>query len=162
MDWKIRKMTSEDWEEVRRIFVQGIETNSATFETEPPDWQAWDRAHIPEGRRVAEGPVGLAGWVALSAVSDRCCYQGVVEVSIYLEEDSRGKGLGRVLLEEVIQEAEDQGIWTLQAGIFPENEASLALHYRCGFRLVGRRERLGRLEGEWKDVLLLERRREGD
>ncbi len=154
----IAPMTPADWDEVRRIYAEGIATGNATFETEPPSWESWDGGHRPDCRLVArEGP-RLLGWAALSRVSERCAYGGVAEVSVYVAADARGRGLGRRLLEELVRASETAGIWTLQAGIFPENSASIAIHERCGFRKVGVRERLGRLRGAWRDVTLLERR----
>lgn len=155
-------MRDEDWDEVRRVYAEGIATRQATFETETPAWEAWDRGHRKDCRFVAREPGPghhrLLGWAALSPVSGRCVYAGVAEVSVYVSEDARGCGVGRVLLAALIQASERQGIWTLQAGIFPENEASVRLHRALGFREVGRRERIGRLDGAWRDVLFLERR----
>jgi len=157
-------MRDDDWDEVRRVYAEGIATRQATFETEPPAWEAWDRGHRKDCRFVARdprpspSPGRLLGWAALSPVSGRCVYAGVAEVSVYVSGDARGRGVGRVLLAALIQASERQGIWTLQAGIFPENEASLRLHRALGFREVGRRERIGRLDGAWRDVLFLERR----
>ncbi len=154
----IRPMTSEDWPEVRRIYEEGIATDLATFETSAPAWPAWDDGHLDACRFVAVHGGRVAGWAALSGVSDRCVYAGVAEVSVYVSEDARGKGVGRALLEALVAASEQQNIWTLQAGIFPENMSSVALHERCGFRLDGRLERLGKLKGVWRDVLMLERR----
>ena len=154
----VRPMRPDDWPAVRRIYAEGIATGLATFETAAPDWPAWNASHLEACRLVATGDGGLAGWAALSPVSDRCVYAGVAEVSVYVGEASRGQGVGRVLLDALVAASERHGLWTLQAGIFPENMASVALHERCGFRVVGRRERLGRLGGAWRDVLLLERR----
>lgn len=153
-------MAASDWDEVRRIYVEGIATGNATLETEPPPWDLWDRAHRTDCRFVAREPgrPGLLGWAALSRVSERCAYGGVAEVSVYVAADARGKGVGRALLEALIRASEEAGVWTLQAGIFPENVASLAIHRRCGFRVVGVREKLGQLRGAWRDVTLLERR----
>jgi L-amino acid N-acyltransferase YncA len=156
---QIRDLTPPDWREVAAIFQDGIDSGLATFETEPPTWEAWDGAHT-DVRVVAELDGRLAGWAALSPYSDRCCYRGVAEDSVYVASWAQGKGVGRALLEELIVRAEAAGIWTLQAGIFPENKPSLRLHLGCGFRLVGVRERLGEAGGEWRDVLLLERRSE--
>ena len=144
---------------VARIFEDGIRTGEATFETAAPSWEEWDAAHT-EHRLVAELDGAVVGWAALSPVSERCCYGGVAESSAYVAEEVRGRGVGRELLEELIRRSEAAGIWTLQAGIFPENKPSLRLHLVCGFRLVGVRERLGELNGVWRDVLLLERRSE--
>jgi L-amino acid N-acyltransferase YncA len=123
-----------------------------------PAWEAWDAAHLGEPRLVAVEGGRVIGWVALSAYSDRCCYEGVADLSVYVAPAAQGRGVGRALLEQLIAESERDGLWTLQAGVFPENEASVALHTRCGFRLVGVRERIGQLGGVWRDVLLLERR----
>jgi L-amino acid N-acyltransferase YncA len=155
---EIRDLRPLDWPEVARIYEEGIRTGNATFETEVPDWEAWDASHLPEHRFVAVDGERVLGWVAASAVSDRCCYAGVVEHSVYVAGDARGHGVGRALLEALVDSTVRAGIWTLQSGIFPENEASVALHLACGFRVVGTRERLGRLAGVWRDVLLLERR----
>jgi L-amino acid N-acyltransferase YncA len=155
----VRDLRPLDWEEVAAIYAEGISTGVASFETEPPSWDAWDAAH-PEIRVVAELDERIAGWCALSPTSDRSCYRGVAEESVYVAGWAQGRGVGRALLEEVIARSEDAGIWTLQAGIFPENKPSLRLHLGCGFRLVGVRERLGESGGVWRDVLLLERRSE--
>lgn len=155
----VRDLRSEDWAAIRAIYEDGIRSGDATFETETPEWEAWDAAHT-ELRLVAEREGAVVGWAALSPVSDRCVYQGVAEVSVYVAESARGAGIGRALLEELVARSEGGGIWTLQAGVFPENEASLRLHRACGFREVGVRERLGQIGGVWRDVLLLERRSE--
>jgi L-amino acid N-acyltransferase YncA len=154
----VRELRPADWPAVAAIYREGIETRNATFETEVPSWEAWDEAHLAEHRLVAEVDGVVVGWAALSAVSERCVYAGVAEVSLYVGAAVRGRGIGRELLTRLIETAERGGIWTIQAGIFPENDASLALHRACGFRDVGRRERIGQLEGVWRDVLLLERR----
>jgi phosphinothricin acetyltransferase len=154
----IDSMGPTDWEEVRRIYLEGIATGNATFETSAPSWEHWDSSHLREARLVARDDKKLLGWCALSKVSDRCVYAGVAEVSIYIAESARGRGVGRRLLEALIERSEAAGIWTLQAGIFPENESSVAVHKKCGFRVVGTRERLGQLAGRWRDVMLLERR----
>jgi len=156
---RIRTLAEPDWPMVAAIFDEGIATGDATFETEVPSWTAWDQAHT-EIRLVAELDGRIVGWSALSTYSDRCCYRGVAEVSVYVAADARGRGVGKELLEAVISRSEAAGVWTLQAGIFPENKPSLRLHLGCGFRLVGVRERLGELAGVWRDVLLLERRSE--
>lgn len=156
---RIERMEPEHWRDVQRIHREGIESGDATFEAEPPrDWGAFSGSHLPFGRLVARSDEAVLGWAALTAVSDRCVYAGVAEVSIYVAARARGRGVGSQLMEALIDEAERNGIWTLQAGIFPENEISLTLHGRFGFRVVGRRERLGKLKGRWRDVLLLERR----
>lgn len=159
VDTEVRDLRPEDWPQVASIYEDGIRTGNATFETGVPSWEQWDAAHS-EHRLVAELDRRVAGWAALSPTSDRCCYAGVAENSVYVGEWARGRGVGRVLLEELIARSEGAGIWTLQAGIFPENAASVRLHMVCGFRLVGVRERLGVVDGHWRDVLLLERRSE--
>jgi L-amino acid N-acyltransferase YncA len=147
-----------DWPAVRAIYEAGIATGDATFETTMPDWPAWDAAHLAGHRLVARDGGQVVGWVALAPVSDRCAYAGVAEDSIYIAPDAQGRGVGRALLAAVVASAERGGIWTIQTGIFPENQASVRLHEACGFRVVGVRERLGRLHGRWRDVLLMERR----
>jgi L-amino acid N-acyltransferase YncA len=153
----VRDLRPDDWPAVRAIYEDGIRSGHATFETEPPSREQWDAAH-QDVRLVAERDGVVVGWAALSPVSSRCCYEGVGEVSVYVAEEARGAGLGRVLLDELVRRSEQAGYWTLNAGAFPENEASLRLHRGCGFREVGKRERLGRLHGVWRDVVLLERR----
>lgn len=153
----IRELRPEDWPVVRTVYEQGIRSGDATFETEAPSWEQWDAAHTAL-RIVAERDGAVLGWGALSPVSSRCCYQGVGEVSVYVAEDARGAGVGRALLGELVERSEQDGYWTLTAGVFPENEASIRLHKACGFREVGVRERLGELHGVWRDVVLLERR----
>ena len=153
-------MRPDDWPDVARIYAEGIETRDATFETEVPPWEQWDSSHLPDHRLIVERDGSVAGWTAVSGVSDRCVYGGVVESSVYVGEGFRGQGFGRELLHALIASTEAAGIWTIQTGIFPENEASLILHQRVGFEIVGRRKRLGRLNGAWRDVLLLERRSE--
>jgi phosphinothricin acetyltransferase len=156
---RIDPMTPDDWPQVRAIYLEGIATGNATFETDAPSWDDWDRAHVAEPRLVArdmDGPV--LGWVAVTPVSGRCVYAGVADLSVYVSVAARGRGIGRALLQALIDSSERAGIWTLQAGIFPENAPSLALHRACGFRDVGRRERIGKMHGVWRDVLLLERR----
>ncbi|MBF9222804.1 GNAT family N-acetyltransferase [Hymenobacter ruricola] len=154
-------MTAAHWPAVRAIYAEGLATGQATFATELPTWDAWDAGHLPACRLVAaadDAPDQLRGWAALSPVSSRCVYGGVAEVSIYIAAAARGQGVGRALLAALVAESERQGLWTLQAGIFPENAASVRLHEAAGFRLVGRRERIGQLRGHWRDTLLLERR----
>jgi L-amino acid N-acyltransferase YncA len=158
MNFAIQSMTDTDGPAVLEIYRQGILTGNATFETEAPSWEKFTAGHLPHSRLVARDGTGVLGWAALSAVSSRCVYGGVAEVSIYIAESSRGRGIGRALLEELIRQSERNGIWTLQAGIFPENTASIRLHKRYGFREVGRRERIGKLGDEWRDTVLLERR----
>jgi L-amino acid N-acyltransferase YncA len=157
---EIRSLRPPDWPEVARIYEEGIRTGHATFETSVPSWQGWDSSHLAAHRLVAVLDGRLAGWAALSAVSDRCVYAGVAESSVYVAAGARRRGVGREVLAAVIESSERGGIWTLQAGVFPENERSVALHMALGFRVVGVRERLGRLHGAWRDVLLLERRSE--
>jgi phosphinothricin acetyltransferase len=147
-----------DWDDVARIYAEGIATRLATFETEVPSWQVWDDAHLPGHRFMAREDGRAAGWAALAPVSSRCVYAGVAEVSVYVAAAARGRGVGTALLSALVASSEAGGVWTLEAGILPENEASVRMHERCGFRVVGRRERIGRMDGEWRDVLLLERR----
>jgi phosphinothricin acetyltransferase len=158
MTTELRPLEPDDWPAVRAIYIEGIATGQATFQTEAPAWEAWDVGHIATCRLVAAAAGTVVGWAALSPVSSRACYAGIAEVSIYVAAVARGRGIGRLLLEALVAESERAGFWTLQAGIFPENAASVALHERCGFRVVGRRERIGQLHGRWRDVLLLERR----
>jgi phosphinothricin acetyltransferase len=155
---RVERMRPEDWAEVARVYAEGIATGHATFERDVPAWEAWDRDHLAAPRLVARDGDRLLGWAALIPVSGRCVYGGVGEVSVYVGSEARGKGVGAALLSELIAASEAAGLWTLQAGIFPENAASLAIHLACGFREVGRRERIGQLEGRWRDVVLLERR----
>ncbi len=155
----MRDLRPDDWPEVRRIYEEGIATGDATFEAEPPSWEAFDAGRLQAPRLVAQDPDGaVLGWAVLSPVSSRCVYGGVAEVSVYVAADARGRGVGSRLLGALVERAEAEGLWTLQAGIFPENEATLALHRKHGFREVGRRERIGRMDGRWRDTLLLERR----
>lgn len=154
----IEEMKESDWPVVRAIYLEGIATGQATFEREAPTWERWDAGHHALARLVARAGDVVKGWAALSPVSSRLVYRGVAEVSVYVGQVHRGAGVGRALLEALIKASEQNGIWTLQAGVFPENVASVALHKLCGFREVGRRERIGRLDGVWRDTLLLERR----
>jgi L-amino acid N-acyltransferase YncA len=158
-DVEVRPFRDDDWPAVRAIYADGIATGNATFETEVPAFERWAAAHPPEYRFVATSADRVVGWVAASAVSDRCAYAGVLEDSVYVDARAHGSGVGRMLLETLIAHASGRGIWTIQSGIFPENVASLRLHERCGFRVVGTRERLGALQGVWRDVLLVERRK---
>jgi L-amino acid N-acyltransferase YncA len=154
----IRDLRPGDWPEVSRIYAEGIATRNATFETEVPSWQEWDAAHVGGHRFVVEREGEVVGWIAAVPVSSRCCYAGVVEISAYVAEQARGQGVGAALLERLIESTEAAGVWTLETGVFPENEPSLVLLKRFGFREVGLRERLGQLDGLWRDVVLLERR----
>jgi L-amino acid N-acyltransferase YncA len=154
----VEPMRPDDWPAVRAIYLEGIATGNATFEQTPPAWETWNAGHLPTARIVARLDGDLLGWAALSGVSSRCVYAGVAEVSVYVAERARGRGVGSKLMARLIADSEAQGIWTLQAGIFPENVASIALHERAGFRVVGHRERLGQMKGRWRDVVLLERR----
>ena len=157
-DWEIEGMRESDWPAVREIYREGIATGDATFETEVPEWADWDGRHVRHSRLVARSGGSTGGWAALSAISHRAVYAGVAEVSIYVAAAHRGQGLGRRLLAALVTESEAQGMWTLQASIFPENRASLRLHESAGFREVGRRQRIARRDGRWRDTILLERR----
>lgn len=154
----INAMQPADWPQVRAIYEEGIRTGNATFEKAAPAWDAWDAQHLAHCRLVARAGNDVIGWAALAPVSETCAYAGVAEASLYVAERARGRGVGARLLGALIIDSEREDIWTLQAGIFPENHASLALFQRKGFRVVGTRERLGELDGVWRDVLLLERR----
>ena len=156
----ITAMKPEHWETVRAIYVAGIATGEATFETEAPNWTDWNQSHLPAPRLVALSGETVVGWAALSRVSSRAAYAGVAEVSVYVDEQLRGQGVGSLLLKALVSGSENAGIWTLQASIFPENAASILLHKSCGFREVGRRQRIGKLHGVWRDTVLLERRSE--
>ncbi len=160
MSFIVDKMSAEDWEQVRVIYLEGIATGHATFETQAPEWEVWDARHLPYSRLVARDGETVKGWAALSAVSSRFVYAGVAEISVYVGQSYRGEGIGKALLEALVSESERNGIWSLQAGIFPENSHSITMHKQCGFREVGRRERIGRMNGIWRDVVLLERRSE--
>lgn len=152
-------MVAADWPEVARIYAEGIDTGDATFETTGPPWAQWDADHLQQHRFVAVLDGEVCGWAALSPVSDRCAYAGVAEVSVYVAAAARGCGVGRALLDALLRSTDAGDIWTVQAGIFPENTASVRLHLASGFRIVGTRERLGNLNVVWRDVVLLERRR---
>ena len=154
----IELLQAEHWFGVARVYAEGIAARNATFETEVPSWEAWDSSHLPDHRFVALLDAELVGWVAVSAMSSRCVYEGFVENSVYVAETARGHGVGRALLHALIESTEAAGIWTIQAGMFPENEPSIRLHESVGFQRVGVHRRLGKLDGEWRDVLLLERR----
>jgi L-amino acid N-acyltransferase YncA len=154
----LRPLEPADWPAVAEIYWDGMRDGLATFETEAPSWDAWDDAHFQEHRLVAELGGEIAGWAALAPVSSRRCYTGVAEDSVYVARAARGLGVGRALLDALVAGGEEAGIWTIQCSIFPENAASLALHARCGFRVVGRRDSIARRDGLWRDTLLLERR----
>ncbi|HKP09806.1 MAG TPA: GNAT family N-acetyltransferase [Gaiella sp.] len=154
----VRPLRPDDYPAVARIFAEGIATGDATFETAVPDWEAWDAAHLSEHRLVAELDGEVVGWIAVVPYSRRAVYRGVGEESVYVAEAARGEGVGRALLAALIESARAGGLWTLQAGVFPENEPSLALHRSLGFRQVGVRERIAQLRGAWRDVVLLELR----
>jgi phosphinothricin acetyltransferase len=151
-------MRASDWEQVRAIYLEGIRSGHSTFETNAPAWEKWDERHLQFARLVMRDGETILGWAALSPVSRRDVYRGVAELTVYVSENARGRGIGRALLEALIDESEKNGIWTLQASIFPENTASIQLHLRCGFREVGRRERIAMLKRVWRDTLLFERR----
>lgn len=157
-EWVIEAMQADDWSAVKAIYEAGIATGHATFETQAPEWEAWDRGHRQDCRLVAKADGQVIGWAAVSPVSGRCVYAGVVEESIYISQAARGHGIGKALLRALIAETEIAGIWTIQTGIFPENVASIALHRKCGFREVGYRERVGCMNGWWRDVIFMERR----
>jgi L-amino acid N-acyltransferase YncA len=157
-DCVIDTMQEEDWDAVRTIYLEGIATGNATFEKSAPDWEKWDASHLRSSRFVARSGENVLGWAAVSPVSGRCVYAGVAEVSVYVAERARGQKIGSRLLDALVKASEREGIWTLQAGIFPENVSSISLHLRSGFRIVGKRERLGNMQGRWRDVVLMERR----
>jgi L-amino acid N-acyltransferase YncA len=155
---EVRAMAAADWSDVERIWREGIETGNATFEIEPPSWHEFDATRLPDHRLVALEGEEIVGWAALAPVSKRECYAGVAENSIYVAASARGRGVGHALMEKLVAAADAAGIWTIQTSVFPENVPSLALHERVGFRVVGQRERIAKLEGTWRDTLFLERR----
>ncbi|MBF4519387.1 N-acetyltransferase [Flavobacterium sp. ANB] len=155
---EIRNLLASDWEQVRLIYEKGINTGNATFQTSTPSWEDWDASHLASCRVVTEKDGQLLGWAALTPVSSRCVYAGVAEVSVYVDPEQSGKGIGLILLNELVHLSEADGIWTLQAGIFPENTASLRIHEKAGFRILGIREKIGKQNGIWRDTVLLERR----
>ena len=155
---EIKPITKDNFSEVIEIYKQGLATNIATFQNDSPQWEEWDKGHLDFCRISIFDNNKMLGWTALTSVSSRCVYAGVAEVSIYIAQDERGKGIGKTLLTELIQQSEENGIWTLQSGIFAENESSIKLHEKCGFRLVGYREKIGKKNGIWKDNVLMERR----
>lgn len=158
MDFSIDPLVPSDWPQVRTIYQEGIATGDATFEVELPSWEEWDSAHLSTCRLVARRGGQVLGWAALSPVSGRLCYAGVAEVSVYVSQAVRGRGVGSALLAALIRASERHGFWTLQGSTFPENTASLRLQAHFGFRVVGRRDRIGRLNGVWRDTVLTERR----
>lgn len=151
-------MQPHHWNEVSRIYEEGLRTGNATFQTSAPEWEEWDSSHIKTCRLLAVENENILGWAALTPVSGRCVYGGVAEISVYVSEDARGKGVGKSLLKSLIEDSEANGFWTLQAGIFPENIASIKIHESAGFRMIGKREKIGRMNGQWRDTVLLERR----
>ena len=155
---EIRELAASDWEAVKTIYEQGIATGNATFQTSAPAWEEWDIAHLGNCRIVGLENGKVIGWAALTPVSSRCVYAGVAEVSVYIDPEHSGKGYGLEILTRLIHLSEAAGIWTLQAGIFPENAASVRIHEKAGFRILGRREKIGKQQGVWRDTLLLERR----
>lgn len=155
---EIRNLLASDWEAVKFIYEKGIATGNATFQTSGPSHEEWDSSHLATCRIVAEENGKVSGWAALTPVSSRCVYAGVAEVSVYVDPEKSGKGIGLALLEELIGLSEAEGIWTLQAGIFPENLGSLRIHEKAGFRILGTREKIGKQNGVWRDTVLLERR----
>ena len=157
---KIRNFEEKDYPSVKEIYQQGIDTGHATFQTKAQEWQEWNNTVLEVGRLVAVEDNKIVGWAALSPVSDRCVYGGVAEVTVYVAKEFYGKGIGHKLLSSLITESQNENMWTLQAGIFPENEASIKLHQKNDFRIVGTREKLGKMNGVWRDVVLLERRSE--
>lgn len=154
----IRTMTQDDWPAVRRIYAEGIATGKASFEIEVPEWPAWNAGHLASCRLVAERTGEVAGWAALMPVSTRACFGGVAEVSVYVADSARGAGVGQALLDALVTASETEGIWTLWSSIHTDNAASLALHQRCGFRMIGRRERIALRAGVWTDTWNMERR----
>ena len=158
MNFTTEKMKAEEWAEVKTIYQEGIENGNATFETSVPKWEEWDKNHLRDCRLVAKIAGEVVGWAALSPVSGRCCYSGVAEVSLYVKVSARGRGIGKALLQAIIEQSEAAGIWMLQGCGFRENSASIALQRKCGFREVGYRERIGQVNGVWKDVIVMERR----
>jgi len=155
---KIIRLDEKHWKWVKAIYEEGISTGNATFETSAPSWESWTSAHLENCRLVAVEGEQVLGWAALSKVSDRCVYAGVAEVSVYVSNSARGKGVGTELLNALIDESEKSNLWTLTAGIFPENESSIHVHQKAGFRLIGRREKIGKMNGLWRDTLQFERR----
>ena len=154
----ITAMLPKHWPAVKAIYEAGLATGNASFQASAPTWEEWDAAHLKHSRLVGTEGQTIVGWAALTPVSGRCVYAGVAEVSVYIDTANRGKGIGKFLLNELINESEKNGLWTLQAGIFPENTASVQLHEKCGFRFIGTREKIGKMGDRWRDTVLLERR----
>jgi L-amino acid N-acyltransferase YncA len=155
---EIIKIEEEHYSAITKIYLQGIATGFATFQTSAPSWEEWDKAHLKTCRILAKKDNEIIGWAALTQVSSRCVYEGVAEVSIYIEQEFRGKGIGKFLLSALIKQSEENGLWTLQSGIFAENIGSIALHEKCGFRKIGYREKIAKLNNVWKDNIIMERR----
>lgn len=158
MQFMIEPLQATDWPQVRAIYLEGIATGQATFQTTAPDWPEWDAGHLPQCRLVARVGENVLGWAALSPTSKRACYAGVAEVSVYIAASARGQGVGKALMTALVEDSERLGIWMLYSAIFPENAASVRLHLQHGFREIGRRERIAKLHGVWRDTVLLERR----
>lgn len=155
---KLVPITEEHFSAIAEIYQQGIDTGFATFETSVPSWEIWNESKLPHSRFLAMENNVTLGWIALSKISSRCVYEGVAELSVYVSANHRKKGVGKFLLENLIKDSENHGIWTLQSGMFTENEATIALHQSLGFRIIGYREKIGKLNGVWKDNLIMERR----
>jgi phosphinothricin acetyltransferase len=158
MEIVLDTMRTEDWEQVRGIYIEGLSTGNASFAMEAPSWEQWDGSHLAHSRIAAHREGSIVGWAALSPVSSRECYAGVAEVSVYVSESCRGFGLGKRLLRALIEASEENGIWSLYGSTFPENAASLRVQEECGFRVVGRREKIARHHGQWRDTVMTERR----
>lgn len=159
MEYSVDIIQSHDWKQIKDIYIEGIKTGNATFETSSPSWENWDANHIKACRLVAREGKEIYGWAALTPFSRRKVYSGVAEVSIYIRKNQQGEGIGKALLKKLIKDSEEHGFWTLQASIFPENKSSIILHEKCGFRVVGIREKIGKIKnGQWRDVVLMERR----
>jgi L-amino acid N-acyltransferase YncA len=155
---EIQSMHPNHWPDVKRIYEEGIATGNATFQTTAPEWDEWDNSHIQSSRLIAVDSGQIIGWAALTPVSSRCVYAGVAEVSVYVDSNARGNGVGKKLLQRLIENSESNKFWTLQAGIFPENKASIRIHEENGFRLIGTREKIGQMKAIWRDTIFLERR----
>ena len=155
---EIKPLEPLHWNEVRRIYEEGLYTGNATFQTSAPEWDEWDKTHLQTGRLIAIENEKIIGWAALTPVSGRCVYGGVAEISVYVSENARGKGVGKELLKSLIENSEANGFWTLQAGIFPENVASIKIHEATGFRIIKKKKKIGKMNGHWRDTILLERR----